>query len=1363
MQKPTIGELIKTESGYTSYVDLRLELYDDAKNIGRMERYRPISSHRYAFKTLSKSLEMKDERCYLLTGSYGTGKSHLCLMFANYLQTPANVSPMPRFFENYSEVDPHESNALQTRRANGCYLVALCQWGGNEDFDEVVLKAVNEALMREGFGEDFDTQYLQAVKKIEEWARLAETGETRFFDDFERELTETNAGLTIGLFKKKLNVYDNEALHEFKRIHKKITTAEFTLERTNLIDILIGTLSSEKFKERFLGLLVLWDEFGDNMERGAMHPKAFQRFAHLCAETPTNCCRLIFVGTAHKNLTDYSKSYNSIDFRTASDRIKQVALTPDGVEEIISAIVVPQKQCPLWQEYVDPRTEVFDGFGADCTRLKLFDWLKAPQVRTKIIENIYPMHPMATFSLLQLARDVASNNRSVYTFFSKPDQGSYPDFIQTEPILKDAKLNLYTADRLCDYFADTLKSDNKELRETVRERIRDYENSVRAVNQVSNSGTLESAHYKDDSLLRRLMRIMLVYEIIGKQNSFDNLAFGLYCNTHAEKQELKNRLEALVAKNVLYLVKETSVYEFKKSNAVNIDAIVESWVKNPANSVQNVVAELSELVPLEKGAQYLEAKNYNAQFSEDKQLLRSFARATDLSVQEDTPQGKLDFFQKLENEIVDSIAKKNEYEGIALYVACETQEEIAKAKDFCAHNESDRIVVAIPKQPVPLLNAIMEYKALIAIEQSDEYKNFSTQDKSSLSARLIGDSNRPGAKLVLTKLRDKFMNAKEVSWYGKFAQTIKVDEMNPYDVANLVAGKLYTDRNTFIHDDFNKLHNKVDKARSQALKEAVEKLLKFTEPIAIETDLPQQRGDNRYLRRCLEENGVLRVVKAEGYTLRCEFEDNPDIYKAKLPALAEMVNEIRGLDGNSKIRIANWVLKFRLPTYGQGPVSLVLSLACLRHLFRDSIRFKEDETSIGDMAVRTFDEMLMLTDGTRPNAFLSYRPLGTLERAIVKNIYNLFGEPDTAVSKDYTVAEVHAAMKSWWDGLAPVAKIAKLYNYDPVADAFIGVMQKIAGKDAHTFIFDELPTAFGLDSGLAVNQELVDALTDDLPNVKAQLDGGLSALEERIIDGVRGIFGIEQNTYSDIVAGISQWYNKLDSQQRDQFKKQTNASKPLLLHLKSLSDLRQTFLVDIPKTTEYGSNAVQNWASDKVAEYLNQIRSGKEYIDANRIKVEPPRLEVDNASEWLDGDDLSFKDKVELKFADLKHDAKLFITEGNADPLDPTAPRQEWKADESLVIRENKTIRYAVQDNEGNWSPVKEVHLINTNAPYLPTIGVPHLLDKMRLVQFYLKDADSLSVACRELFSQCIKLGIMDVSQMESAVTEALKAAKSML
>src|SRR5438876_9427378 len=124
MEEPTIQEIVEIHGGYTSFVDLKLELFDDTRNTGRMSRYRPITSHRQAFQKLARSLNIKDNRCYLLTGAYGTGKSHLCLMFANYLQTPAGEQPIPKFIENYTDMDPQPAEELTPKRGAGRHLLA---------------------------------------------------------------------------------------------------------------------------------------------------------------------------------------------------------------------------------------------------------------------------------------------------------------------------------------------------------------------------------------------------------------------------------------------------------------------------------------------------------------------------------------------------------------------------------------------------------------------------------------------------------------------------------------------------------------------------------------------------------------------------------------------------------------------------------------------------------------------------------------------------------------------------------------------------------------------------------------------------------------------------------------------------------------------------------------------------------------------------------------------------------------------------------------------------------------------------------------------------------------------------------------
>ena len=98
-----IRDVITINSGYTSYVDLSQDFfyYNEEQNRGRIERYMPIKAHRLAFQQIANALNPKDRRCYFLSGSYGTGKSHLCLMLGNYFAVQSNSLEMETFFKNY--------------------------------------------------------------------------------------------------------------------------------------------------------------------------------------------------------------------------------------------------------------------------------------------------------------------------------------------------------------------------------------------------------------------------------------------------------------------------------------------------------------------------------------------------------------------------------------------------------------------------------------------------------------------------------------------------------------------------------------------------------------------------------------------------------------------------------------------------------------------------------------------------------------------------------------------------------------------------------------------------------------------------------------------------------------------------------------------------------------------------------------------------------------------------------------------------------------------------------------------------------------------------------------------------------------
>lgn len=1342
-----IRNLIEIQGGYTSYVDLGLELFDDSQNVLRMSRYRPIASHRQAFEKLAQSLKVKDERCYLLTGAYGTGKSHLCLMFANYLRSPAGEKPMPDFFAHYQEADPHAAEDLRSKRTKGRYLVALCSWGGRGDFEEIVLRAVDEALRREGFGDDFDTHYLQAIKKINEWESLEKEGDGRgrFMQEFKAALESLSPRQTLSGFKKRLKEFDYSAIEEFKRIHQAITTAPFAFDKADLIGILTNTLASAKFKERYLGLLVLFDEFGDTMEKGNLSPKMFQKFAQFAAETPPQCARLIFVGTAHKALTDYAKAYNAIDFRTASDRIKEVPLTPNGVEDIISAIVRVDKEHALWKNHVAASGHIFEKFVKECVSLKLFDWLKAPRILSNIIENIYPMHPMATYALLALARDVASNNRSVFTFFAGDlggvnAPGSYGEFIAEEPVEVNRKLNLYTADRLFDYFSSALSSDNRDLRETLREIVKDYESSLRELNRLA-AENMDVKLLQSDPLVDRLLRLILINEIIQIPNKYDNLAFGLYCTTVGEQGELRNRLQALASCGVLYFVKEASAYEFRKSKSINLDHLVEEYKKNPDNQPTDIVAELNIHVPLVRDEQFLDAKNYNLVYGEDKRLRRQLVRPSDLASD--------GYFDTLES----SLDKYVDYQGYALYTVCETLEDIQRAKNLCARNKSERIVVAVPKNPVPLLDAVMDVRALKDIEGRKEAENFSTQDKSTLNGRLYGDSKQKGALAILKELRDKLLSHRETAWYGKNANGLPVDANQPFDAANIVMDKLFGEkRNKFSHDDFNKVMASVDKNKNIALKEAIEEILDLSEHIVVDTGFAQQRGDIRYLQRCLLTNGVLIQTKADGTKLRCDFQRDVTKFSNKLPALAAMLREIEALEENQKLQLGEFFERYRR-FYGQGNISLAISLACIRRYFGDSIIIKSDDTSIIGMQLRDFETIVNIVQDRRyPQAFLSYRLLRGEERALANKVFEIFTDSDTSAARNISLQDAYNALKFWWDTLPPLAHISKLYPSEqfPFVVDFLGVMESIASEDPHNFILDELPKVFGDGEGLAITRDTVKRLEKELPKVKEAVQSAEDQVRERIFAAIQEMFGSKQKVNSSIIEAISKWYGGLDSNQQDHLASwHTNESKPLVIYLKKIdNNLSEVFLERIPASPDYGLRRVTEWVVDHTDEYIERLDRGKQLIEDNRLKVEPPEVIPTGKCQRQDNQIL-FHDRVTLLIKPKKPGDRLFIVEGNADPTEPSSNAEEHKGEARFEIKDRKTIRYAVRDADGNWSQPQTLELINETKKY--EIAVQHSYRKEDSIASFVfpSDEDSLEVSIRSLLRIAMQLKLANVQQIK--------------
>ena len=100
-----IADVVKLKSGYANFVELKSAFEASQENADRMAMYRPTKSHRAAFEQICRGLyHPNDKKFYLLSGSYGTGKSHLCLMTANVLSRSSGDPEIAGFYENYDKL-----------------------------------------------------------------------------------------------------------------------------------------------------------------------------------------------------------------------------------------------------------------------------------------------------------------------------------------------------------------------------------------------------------------------------------------------------------------------------------------------------------------------------------------------------------------------------------------------------------------------------------------------------------------------------------------------------------------------------------------------------------------------------------------------------------------------------------------------------------------------------------------------------------------------------------------------------------------------------------------------------------------------------------------------------------------------------------------------------------------------------------------------------------------------------------------------------------------------------------------------------------------------------------------------------------
>ena len=1369
-----IFDLVNFHTAYGDQVRLLDYYYDEIQNREHMRGYRPIVSHREAFLELAQSQLPSTEnkgKVFMLTGSFGTGKSHLCLMLANYFSLKPTDLEMEEFFDNWARRDEAGSQQVRNWRGDGRYLVAPCEFGEARPFEDMVLTAIQTALEHEGADEIIlDTHFKGALRQVEAWEQREESGEpSGVFDDFLAFLGGDDPRRELEAMQDNLRQNRSAAMDLFQATYKQATGQKLSFRTDSLLAILNDLLANPQFQKRYKGLVILADEFGYALGEGRVSMSVFQSFAEMSKDGVAGM-DLIFIGTGHRRFEAYGANTPlQVDFRVVQDRVTEVTLESAELEQIIAALVSPRTEDPVWQEEVVKNNDwVLNQMASGAKKTGIFDYLSEPELREQIIENIYPVHPMATYCLTKMSQEVGSDARSVFAFFRKygdpPPEGGYSWFVRTHDVT-DARgeLSVYTPDLLALYFQPEIATTNLMVRVEVRDHIRNYLGAVEEARRFAYRNTLAKEISPDT---QRVLDMVLVYRLSNVNVTPETLQFGLNVNSPSDKKRLSSELKSLLLNRILFL-SPSKEYEFRRSTMADLDTMITEARQHILGQPLDIAVQVGSLSGKWLDA-WTEAKGHNQDYLGDKRLLRVFAQPRDLSRKYKLADGREGSFWEYHEE--HRMAQKGwqeRYDGIMVYVLCENDADIQHAQQAVRSNDCPTIIVGVPKSPMLIKEAVVDLMAIQSFMNTEAYDKLEFQEKA-LVEEILGKENlRTGRFGDFVRARQRYLEAIGMHWYRDDGKTLVSDPLNEYEPADALMNRLFTHRNTVTHEYLNKTHpRRFVGPKDAALHDAVARLVDTDRPVAIDHSEKENRGQIRYLKLALANQGVL-VQQGDyvGNVATYELESDPDKYQDRFPALYALIDRLKQIRRGEALNLWGEVSRLTDGPYGLGPYALSVFLGCALRHFGDELRLKINPAALGYAANNDPELVIDLAIGRYPQATVERRFLNLATTRLINEIYSLFGERPAAAGAQQTLAEAWRAVQAWWKARTRLERAVGVYTDDSTTQAFVDFMSKEADNvSGSQLLLEETKAIYGYSADAELNDEDSGEIVLRLQEDKNEIETRARAIKATLVKSLASLFQPAGETYIDYVNAISAWTNQLHPDQKlETADWQTPASRTILQGLPKLQDVEKMFLQTIPQARGFELGKVDDWSHDLSSSYLGLFESALKKIEDSLPKVPEPVWDtsVDPAASYQGTHNVRFSGTVTLKVSTPGDGFTVRVTRtedpATAKQFETVKAKQPWTTE----VTESCSYYLVSESSQGDFSRVVRIGFTNRDEGYkLIAENAPKLEPQEREYRFRNPvDKRGLIVLLRDIIGHLKSDQIISTADIAAAMQEAADTA----
>lgn len=746
--KRMMRDLVEVQGGFKPSVRLPEDFFDEELNRHFVKSYIPTPEILDIFMDVRDSLQPNSERrAKVFASTFGTGKSDLMLMIANYVTRQPDDPLLAPFFTRLRRLNHAKAEAIyQARKQKPSFLLVLLQADVAITFSSFVLNGLAESLQKAGLSHLLGTTYYQAaLDLIDLWQNKLPDNIKRLEDVLAREYGRTLNQLKYDL----VGPLADSALSIFRQAVSTAIGMEF---QPNTVIKMPYQAFDEVAKQlvasgQYSGIFVIADEFTHLLEKLAHSPtagdsKAIDNLAEAADRSGPNQLHFYIVSLYAFASMKGSTQLAQAALERSGGRFSQHGLLSQNTEELISASIT--KLVPT-ERLLEGAPGQEDGLLSLATRLwggRATGRIDQQWLRDTVVRGCFPLHPLATYCLRPLNLVLAQNERTMFSFIWDHENGLNPFIQQTSAEVSNGRIKLLSLVKLFNYFNLSIKEKRPELWQVYQD-----------------AATLLSPEQFHPGLEGQLLRALILLEVTSGDP-----------NLRADKELLRHALNLPPSSlpEITVALQQLQEHDIAYPSQSGHYQLVKEGRAKPSELRRRIEKRVRELPgsPLEQlngNVRYqplnVEARAYNSERGTARKLISRFVSPAGLS-----------------NPATLSDALP-EQDGLLCYVVAASEEELAQARSVARKltKQHKQLIVALPSHPTDLL---MRWKYKQALEELRKEANYQTPEYQDLlvDKGLVGKDYLDAFKQA-RKFFDKPAN---FEWLrgGRIVQVTKKNDVN---------------------------------------------------------------------------------------------------------------------------------------------------------------------------------------------------------------------------------------------------------------------------------------------------------------------------------------------------------------------------------------------------------------------------------------------------------------------------------------------------------------------------------------------------------------------------------------------------------